>query len=136
MCCPYFNSADRRSFRLFSTRQGCIEWHCTVGAAGIARTAFALGWERQVLKIAHDFSDEIALKEQDDGRKRSNMLWLLQCIKENVFFLQRAETRFWIEASTAMSRRGIEFDTQRLIMPGRIRHGGLPLALMPRCMIA
>ena len=96
--------------------------------------AFDLGWELQVLEITHELSDEIALKERD-ARKLVETLWFLRCIEEYVFSKQRKERRFWVKASTTLSRLGITVDIQRLIMPGPIRYGGLPVALLPPCMI-
>ncbi len=134
VCFPCFINGNQQCIRRFYSFQESFDWHCTLGASAIASTAFALGWDLQALRIVSDFSDEIALRERNP-RKQHNMLWFLRCIERQVLARQDAEVRFWLAASVALSRWGVKSDTQPLIMPGRTRYGGVPLALMPRCIV-
>jgi hypothetical protein len=68
-----------------------------------------------------------------DSPQRDLLMRFLNAIEAKATAMYETETQFWINASISMIRAGMDVELQRMILPsGRLRHMGVPVALMPR----
>ena len=117
-----------------ATRMRCstdaerLQWLTDDSAPAIARNAFDLGWELRMLSAVRDFAAEVA------HRKPRGFLMMnsfLKCVEANILKLQQKEEDINVAAAVALQRAGIDFEVCRMIMPGKTRYMGIPLAMMP-----
>ena len=101
----------------------------TVSAPAIARNAFDLGWELRMLSIVRDFAVEVAMRKPKNYRMMHSFL---KSVEENIIAAQQKEEDFNVAAAVALSRAGLDAEICRMILPGKVRFMGLPLAVLPR----
>ncbi len=112
-----FNNAER------------LQWLKTVSAPAIARNAFALGWELRMLSAVRDFAVEV-VRRKPSGY--TTMRSFLKQVDTNILKLQQKEEDFNVAAAVALQRAGLDTEVCRMIMPGKTRYMGNPLAMMPQ----
>ena len=85
-----------------------------------------------MLMIVRDFEAEVA--------RRNAMAWLpgyadmsafLKAVEASVLTLQQEEEDVNVAAAVALQRAGLVTEVCRMIMPGKTRYMGFPLAVMP-----
>jgi hypothetical protein len=104
------------------------QWLDTVSAPAIARVAFDLGWDNRMLAVVRDFTVEVLM------RKPSNydmMCLFLKSVEESVLKEQQTEEDCNIAFTVALIRGGLDAEIRRMILPGKTRYLGAPLAMMP-----
>jgi hypothetical protein len=55
----------------------------------------------------------------------------LKSVEDNILAEQQKEEDFNVAAAVALQRAGIDSEICRMIMPGKTRYMGIPLAMMP-----
>ena len=110
------------------TRVQRQQWLNTVCAPAIARNAFELGWELRMLSIVRDFAVEVVMRKP---RSYTLMRAFLKSVEDNILAEQQKEEDFNVAAAVALQRAGIDSEICRMIMPGKTRYMGIPLAMMP-----
>ena len=110
------------------TRVQRQQWLTDVCAPAIARNAFDLGWELRMLSIVRDFAAEVVMRKP---RNYGMMRLFLKSVEENIVREQQNEEDFNVAAAVALSRAGLDTEICRMILPGKTRYLGVPLALMP-----
>jgi hypothetical protein len=103
-------------------------WLNNVSAPAIARNAFALGWELRMLSAVRDFAVEVV---QRKPRCYLLMNSFLRSIDVNILKLQQKEEDTNVAAAIALQRAGLDTEVCRMIMTGKTRYMGVPLAMMP-----
>lgn len=104
-----------------------------VAAPAIAQTAFAIGWERILRRIAREFTEEMINRSRTHHNERSGtLLHFLDRIVIQVDKLKLTEENFYIAASIGLSRLGFDRELVRMMLPCAFRDGGVPLLQMPR----
>lgn len=110
------------------TRAQRQQWLNTVCAPAIASNALDLGWELRMLSIVYDFAVEVV------RRKPRNYLMMhsfLKSVEEHIVAGQQKEEDFNVAAAVALQRAGLDTEICRMILPGKTRYMGVPLAMMP-----
>jgi hypothetical protein len=110
------------------TRVQRQNWLKNVSAPAIARNAFELGWELRMLSIVRDFAVEVVMRKP---RCYTMMHAFLKSVEDNILAEQQKEEDFNVAAAVALQRAGIDSEICRMIMPGKTRYMGIPLAMMP-----
>jgi hypothetical protein len=109
--------------------EAAFDWCCTTAADTIVRTAFAVGWEHHLLGIVRGFAEELRCYAKP---QREKMLRFLAIIESKTKAVQHAEARFFTAAFIVLSRKGIDRELRRMILPSPPRDGGVLLASMPQ----
>jgi hypothetical protein len=106
-------------------------WLNTYPAPAIGRNAFELGWELRMIAIANDYAAEVVQRKPRNYRMmHSFLITILRVIAEE----QKREEETNEAAAIAMQRAGMDAELCRMILPGKRRFMGIPLALLPRYM--
>ena len=128
-CITEAAAACAKRIRCFDTKER-LRWQTTVAAPAVARNAFDLGWELRMLMIVRDFEAEVARP----GRippGHAAMSAFLKAVEASVLTLQQEEEDVNVAAAVALQRAGLVTEVCRMIMPGKTRYMGFPLAVMP-----
>ena len=104
------------------------QWLATVSAPAIARNVFDLGWDIRMLSIVRDFADEVLMRKP---KKYGMIRFFLKSVEENILKEQQNEEDFNAAAAMVMHRAGLDAEISRMILPGKTRCWGIPLAMMP-----
>ena len=107
-----------------------LQWLTAVSAPAVARNAFDLGWELRMLSTVRDFEAEVAHRDAT-ARGHAMMRVYLKSVEANILELQQEEEDVNVAAAVALQRAGLVTEVCRMIMPGKTRYMGFPLAVMP-----
>jgi hypothetical protein len=97
-------------------------------ASSIVRNAFVLGWEHTLLAIVRDFAEEVLMRKPIFHLKMHSFLLR---VEGEIHTAQQKEEDVNSTAVMALYRLGIDVEIIRMIIPGKVRFMGVPLALMP-----
>ena len=126
-CITEAAAACAKRIRCFDAKER-LRWQTTVAAPAVARNAFDLGWELRMLMIVRDFEAEVArLMPHGHAAMRA----FLKSVEASVLALQQEEEDAHVAAAVALQRAGLDTEVCRMIMPGKTRYMGFPLAVMP-----
>ena len=126
-CIPEAAAACAKRIRCFDTKER-LRWQTTVAAPAVARNAFDLGWELRMLMFVRDFEAEVARRHAPG---HADMSAFLKAVEASVLTLQQEEEDVNVAAAVALQRAGLDTEVCRMIMPGKTRYMGFPLAVMP-----
>jgi hypothetical protein len=88
LCTPDDDDVERHVRLTASTREQWQYWLTTYAAPCIARNAFELGWEHQMLSIVYDFAVEVVMRKPRNYRL---MHTFLVCIETKIIQAQEEE---------------------------------------------
>ena len=81
-----------------------------------------------MLMIVRDFEAEVARRHAPG---HADMSAFLKAVEASVLTLQQEEEDVNVAAAVALQRAGLDTEVCRMIMPGKTRYMGFPLAVMP-----
>jgi hypothetical protein len=131
-CIPQDTDSEEIRHRMSAkTRCQWQSWLNTYSAPEIARNAFDLGWELRMRAITSDYAAEVVQRKPRNYHMMCSFLNTIDtCIEE----MQQREQDVNEAAAIAMQRWGIDTEVCRMILPGKTRFMGIPLAMLPRYM--